>query len=135
MSSIVYIACPYMSDKQSVINHRVRVATEYAARLSFLNVPAYSPLTYTSPLIQFPYYRIAEEFWYKHGLTMLHQCGFLHVLLLEDWTKSRGIRLELEAAKELNMPTHSIMCEDRTQQIEFSAYVSSAKDLLECMDE
>ena len=93
---MVYVAAPFWHENEAVRNYRRRKAVEYSERLFHKGVPFYSPLLYSE---RFKEKKASEGYWVEHGLRMVDVCDVMHVLCLEGWEDSGGIKGEIEKAE------------------------------------
>jgi hypothetical protein len=95
---MVYVGCPYWHEQEQVRNYRRRKAIEYSERLFKIGVPFYSPLMYSE---RFSKNNAKEGYWLRHGLKMVDVCNEMHVLCLDGWEDSGGLRGEIARAEKL----------------------------------
>ena len=97
---LVYLACPFWHDDPEIRAYRRNKAIEYSERLFAKGIPFYSPLMYSE---RFKERKATEGYWINHGLRMVDVCDEMHVLCLDGWEKSSGIKGEVAKAKERNV--------------------------------
>lgn len=97
---LVYVAAPYFHDDESVRNYRRRKAIEYSETLFRRGINFYSPLLFSE---KFAKNTAREGYWLNHGKMMVKACTEIHVLCLEGWEKSGGIKGEIEVAQEIGI--------------------------------
>lgn len=94
---MIYIACPYSHPDPVVRAYRVRAATIYAAQLSRAGRPCFSPLSHSAPIVEAGGSE-AWQYWLHVGLRVLvPACREMHVLCLPGWTKSQGVKTEIQS--------------------------------------
>ena len=101
-----YIACPYWHEENKIRLQRVAESTKYASHLIKKGTEKfipYSPLTHNQPLEEETKGTITQNEWYTHGLALLKGCKEMHVLAINGWKQSTGIRLEIIQAQENNI--------------------------------
>jgi hypothetical protein len=94
---MVYVAAPFWHESVEVRAYRRRKAIEYSERLFHKGVQFYSPLLYSE---RFKDKKAKEGFWIKHGLKMVDVCTEMHVLCLDGWEHSSGIKGEVSRAEK-----------------------------------
>lgn len=109
---LLYIAAPFTSKSAGVQKHRANVAQMALDVATTFDALAYSPLNHLHDMM--PRFsllsddvleeRDAASWFYAHGLGMLRRCDALVVLTLEGWTESVGVRMEIDAARQLGIP-------------------------------
>jgi hypothetical protein len=99
---INYLACPYTHADEHMEQRRYEQVTAIAADLMRQGLVVYSPITSMHYLAR--RVKVNEIDWLQHDLTILARCDKLIVLQLEGWEGSGGIRCEIEAAEEHNIP-------------------------------
>jgi uncharacterized protein YdaT len=100
IDKLIYIACPFWNDQDSVRDYRRKKAIDYSTVLIKKGYLVYSPLIYTE---RFAKDKTKEGYWIKHGIKMVEVCNEMRVLCLEGWQESKGVQGEIEKAKELNI--------------------------------
>ena len=122
-NELVYLACPYRSDSQTVKRQRVNMAERFELALRAGGFYVYNPLaasvawrSYGDPPHLMRPNRVFEmelfvkgfdwgdEYWLAHGLDMLGRCDRLAVLCIDGWDRSAGVRGELEHAFVHDIP-------------------------------
>jgi len=101
--SIIYLASPYTSDDVTVLNDRAEKAAEAAAVLMSLGHIVFSPIVHGHPIAQACPGLIPlkdHAFWMKQCTYWLHHSDKLAVLKLEGWQESKGVRHEIEVARD-----------------------------------
>lgn len=64
----------------------------------------FAPITYGHVLVGFKPMTISQEFWIGFCLTFLERADELHIYQMPGWDVSNGIAIEIEFAKEHNIP-------------------------------
>ncbi len=121
---MIYVACPFWHNNESVRNYRRRKAIEYSERLFHKGIPFYSPLLYSE---RFKAQKAKEGYWLSHGIQMVDACNELQVLCLDGWEMSGGIKGEIARAEERNIPVTYI-----TKHTRLSFHGSRSLTLAEC---
>jgi len=121
---MVYIAVPFWHENETVRNYRRRKAIEYSGRLFHKSVPFYSPLLYSE---HFKEKKATEGYWIKHGLRMVDVCDVMHVLCLDGWDTSEGIKGEISRAEARGAEVLSI-----TKHTRLSFHGSRTLSLKQC---
>ena len=64
----------------------------------------FSPITHCHPMTK--YYDLPGnwEFWCEFDRFFISKAECIHVLMLDDWESSKGVKAELGIARELNIP-------------------------------
>jgi len=107
-SYIIYIACPYSHPDKEVRDYRVRKATEAAATYVKAGQIVYSPLNHTHGIASFiDDDRLTQDFnfWVMYfDRAFMTVCSELVVVMASGWTKSRGVRYEIQYFKSRGLP-------------------------------
>jgi len=103
---MIYLACPY-----SHPNLVVRAARELAAsRWAALNPQTcyFSPLTHGVRLHNLNPSNGLN--WVERDLEYLRLCDAMHIMMLPGYLTSKGVQIELQTAKDMDIPISSIAC-------------------------
>ena len=101
---VVYLACPYTGDTERNMEKFCRTV----ARMQKLGTFVISPLFMHFVL---PYDSSLGKdwtFWRAYSSELMRRADELHILCLDGWEQSEGIRGEIEIAKELGKPVEHI---------------------------
>lgn len=107
---MIYVACPFWDEDEKIRVYRRNKAIEYSEKLFFKGKLFYSPLLYSE---RFKDKKQKENFWLNHGLKMVEVCTSMHVLCLEGWEKSNGIKGEVAKAETLGIDVKHIHSHSR----------------------
>ena len=105
---VIYVAAPYKHEDLVVQVNRVLEATKYAAALMDSGYAVFSPLSH-SKVVELQRTYGGQDNWYDLDLHLLGACSSLHVLVLDGWTTSKGVMLEIAEAEKLGIPVKYIM--------------------------
>jgi hypothetical protein len=98
MDKLIFISSPYSHGDKSIEKLRYELVSKYSAELVSNGIVAFSPITYGHTLVGFKNMRTDFEFWKNFCLTFLSKCDELHVLKIEGWDLSIGLKMEVEYA-------------------------------------
>lgn len=108
----IYIACPYSHPEPEIQKERFEDVTEYAAQLTglFTDRPlvVYSPITHSHAMQAIGGLEGGWNHWHHIDETFLKLCKEMHVLQLEGWEKSTGVKAEIKIAEENGIPVRYI---------------------------
>lgn len=104
---LVYLAAPYSDKDPAVVEKRIKEFLEIDAILTQQGIVTVSPL-YKHFLLHVGNIPGDWEYWKKYSLTLLEKCDAVFVLGIDGWDESTGVKAETEAAKECNIPVHSV---------------------------
>jgi hypothetical protein len=103
---MIYLAAPYTHPLEAVRTRRFHQVNEYAAQLTTAGLMPFSPITLGHTI--YPYMpeggRDNHGFWMERCIKALMDCSELMILLLDDWSGSRGVKHEFQAAVLLGVP-------------------------------
>lgn len=104
---MIYVAAPYWHFKAEVREWRVQETALFAAWLaSEPNNYVYAPTVFGHSMVsRVPGPIMNEQYWRDFGLVMLRHARRLAVLRLPEWEASKGLKREIEAAKQWKIPT------------------------------
>ncbi len=104
---MIFVACPYWHESEEIRNYRRAAAIKYSSRLAKLGVLNYSPLAYTGNK------SAPEVYWIEHGLKMIETCDEIHVLCLDGWRESSGVKGEIKKGERLELKIRYIEKHER----------------------
>jgi len=106
----IYLACPYTSHYKfgffNILHRWIRFwkVTKKASELMTQNYCVFSPISMTHPIAIAKRLPGHWEFWKKQDTPFIEWCDEFHILCLNGWNKSTGVKGELEEVKKLNKP-------------------------------
>lgn len=107
--AMVYLASPYSDADEGVRIERAQAAAEVMAKLLDKGINVYSPIVCIGGLAKYRKGQPTEyEAWDSICEAMIERCDSLMVLTLDGWQKSKGIRAEMEFAREIGMPIRGV---------------------------
>jgi hypothetical protein len=101
---VIYIASPYTHESKYIREERFKSVSYYTYLQIKEGKVVFSPITYGHTLTYFGDLPTDWEFWEKLCISFLDKCNELHILTLEGWEESRGIKMEIEYAKKKGIP-------------------------------
>lgn len=102
---MIYLGAPYSHKNPEVMLERYYKITEYTADLMKKGYAVFSPITYGKPIADLHDLPHTYEFWLSFDLKMLEACSEFWVLQLDGWEESKGLKAEIEFAKENKITT------------------------------
>lgn len=92
----VYLAGPYSHPDEQVRLTRERTLSKKCASLMLEGYVVFSPITHGHALLDFmPFETRTWEFWGSQDFEHMRACDEVHVLCLDGWEKSRGVKDEI----------------------------------------
>lgn len=108
----IYLAAPYSSDSELEKHWRFNCVNKKAAELMEKGYQVFSPISHSHPISNYvsTENNMSHDFWLRQDFWILEICNELHILQLDGWIESKGVRAEIKKANELNIPIiwHSI---------------------------
>jgi hypothetical protein len=101
---MIFVAQPYFSPDEEIIANRVKIGAAYCGALLKQGFKCMSPVMFGSTILLHSELPIDFSFWDKLSFSYLAKCDVLHVLTINGWDKSRGVKAEMEYAKKNDMP-------------------------------
>ena len=98
----VYLACPYSHLDKTVMEDRFERVCEKAAELMEMGYIVFSPISHTHRIKEYTVYGNKWEFWKKQDFPFIEWCDEFHILCLDGWKESVGVKDELDYANLLN---------------------------------
>ena len=104
---VVYLACPYSGDEATKAV-RMEKFCRTVAKLTKLGTFVISPLFMHYVLPHEPSLGHDWSFWKNYSRELLSRSDEFHILCIEGWDQSEGIREETKLAEELGKPVEKI---------------------------
>lgn len=106
----LYLAGPYFNPDASVRAARARAYAAATSVLQLMHFSVFSPISQGHATHEFLPEEVSHDhdFWMRQDLPMLKLCDVMVVLLLPNWQKSRGLREEVQVAKDFDKPIRLI---------------------------
>jgi nucleoside 2-deoxyribosyltransferase len=101
---VIYLASPYSHPDPAVRRRRFKAACRAAAALLKQGLDVYSPIVHSTPIAACGIDDMDHAFWMRVDKPYLDWCRMVMVLKLDGWRQSRGINMELAAARRLKKP-------------------------------
>lgn len=98
----VYLASPY-SGTTDQREQRLVAVCKAAADMMERGIVVYSPIAHGHTVSQYMP-DMSHQFWMDQCLPMLRRAERLAVLRIDGWESSKGVALEIEFAKNNNIP-------------------------------
>lgn len=98
---LVYLASPYSHKDPKVIHKRFEDAMRACLWGWTKGYLVYSPIFYTHLLDVALDCTVPHTYWVEFGLRMIDNCDQLWALKLRGWTKSVGVKYEINYAKSI----------------------------------
>lgn len=110
IDKLIYIAVPYSEGNASLElrEYRYNAVTKYAAFLTEEGYQVFSPITQSHPISLLMDKPVTWEYYEKYDTRMLSFCTELHVLMLDGWNNSVGVKKEIELARKFGYNIHYI---------------------------
>jgi len=101
---ITYVAAPFNDPDENVMKSRMKISTNYMAKLLSEGKHVVSPLL-LEPLLYLEYKMPTEYlFWKRYCDDLINVSDELIVICLPGWTKSQGVTAEIARAIERQIP-------------------------------
>ena len=98
-----YLAGPYSHVEPAIVALRYECHRQCAAELIKRGRVIYSPIVHGHNLLpELAHWRHRE--WLDYDLKILAKCSSVIVLMLDGWLESKGVKEELEFARERGLP-------------------------------
>ena len=106
MSQMIYLASPYTHDDAAIRNLRYQQAKRAVILLMKIrkDVTVFSPIVYAHPLVMGNEIESNFDYWSDFDIEILNICDSIIVLKLVGWKHSKGVSLEVIAAKKQGIP-------------------------------
>lgn len=104
MKKLHYIALPYSSKDEKVIEHRINKFCELDSKLNMQGIQTVSPVLKHLLFTNHKEMPRDWEFWKDLSYILLSKSDFLVVFKLEGWEESVGVKAEIIYAHNNNIP-------------------------------
>jgi len=94
----IFLACPYTGTPEEM-KARFAVVTKYAGELMSLGKIVFSPITHGHAISKFASVPLTFEFWRNLNDSFIDWCDEVHVLCLDGWKESAGVKHEMQYAR------------------------------------
>lgn len=109
---IIYVAIPFSHPDEHIRNERFEMANKYAARLMLQGRIVFSPISHSVPISKHIGNPNDSDFYVKQDLFWLKYCNEMHVLMINGWETSKGIKKETDFALGNDINIKYITLED-----------------------
>jgi hypothetical protein len=104
----IYLATPYTHTDPDIREFRFHEINVVAAHIMKSGIYVFSPISHTHPIAVAGDLPIDWSYWENYDRTFLEWCDELWVYCSEGWEESKGVRVEIEVAKEMEKPVRFI---------------------------
>lgn len=109
----IYLASPYSHPDHEVRQGRYHAACRKAAQYATKGIAVFAPIVHSHPLV--PYMPAEQcmdfDLWMKLDLPILKDAAEIHVLCIEGWRESRGVKREVEYADLNGIPIKHVFAD------------------------
>lgn len=102
---MIYIASPYSSPIPELVTQRVAQVTAFVDQMIAQGFVAFSPIMYCHPIAKRLAVGTSAGDWMAFNMDMLRRAEATYFLRLPGWENSRGMSIERNVCKMLNMAT------------------------------
>lgn len=106
---MIYVASPYSHHDDDARHHRYVEVRDYMGGLYERGILAYSPICHCHPIAE--EYELPKDFsfWAEMDERILSVCTEVHVLELDGWEYSAGVKAELAIADKMGLPVKYVV--------------------------
>ena len=102
--AFIYLASPYTDKSDLIMHNRYLQVAEITAQLLNRGIHVYSPIVHCHELAKRFSLPRDFDFWQRYNEAMLEMASALHILQLEGWNNSKGVRKEIGFATSNSIP-------------------------------
>jgi len=109
MMKKIYLACPYSHKDPAARAMRGEIVNIKAANLMMQGHLVFSPLSHSHSISAHCSVDPCDhDFWLRQDLWILAICDEMHILCLDGWRESKGIKTEIEFAEKLGIDVRMV---------------------------
>ena len=122
---MIYLASPYSSPDDTIMESRFHEVARCAARLMAVGVHLFCPITHTHPIACAGELPRGWDYWQQFDYWFISRCDALVVVRMDGWEESKGVEAEIQIAHQCGIP---VLYVDSGEQIvdQFFAQVTAA---------
>lgn len=94
----IYLASPYTHESEVEMERRYELACQACAEYFKVGKVVYSPIAHWHPIAVRFDLPLKLAAWMKQNKALIQQCLEIHVLCIEGWKESKGVRWEMDVA-------------------------------------
>lgn len=103
MSKKIFVAGPYNTPDTTVKDYRMNTIKDYCVKQFLEGNSPISALLMGLVYAEHSALPTDTDTWRTFSETLLKGCDELHVLMLDGWDKSSGVKSEIDSANKLNI--------------------------------
>lgn len=106
----IYLASPYSHPEKLVREMRYMAACKKTAEYATKGIAVFAPIVHSHPVADYmdEADRMNFDLWMKMDLPILRFASEMHILCLDGWRQSRGVKRETEFADSLGIPVRQV---------------------------
>lgn len=93
---MIFVSAPYYHFEKDIIEKRVAIVSKYCGKLLNDGIIAFSPVCFGHQIVKYCSLPNDFNYWDKFSITLLSKCKEMHVLQIDGWEKSKGVKAEIE---------------------------------------
>ncbi len=114
---MIYLASPYSHDDPDVKESRFQAVCKQTALMLKAGILVFSPIAHSHPVASYGM-KGSYDVWQRFDESMIERCDEVWVLMLDGVEGSVGIKAEMEYARKLGRPVHTIMPGQTKHQVD-----------------
>lgn len=127
---LIFVSTPYSHEDEDVKMDRQLTVKAYVAKLMNEGLFAYSPIASCLDLAKKHDLPTDWDYWNNYCEAMLERCDIMHVIMMEGWDVSTGVKEEIAIATELNIPIIYMIPDDT-----FLQHYNSHKRMMKAIED
>lgn len=113
-ADVTYLATPYSHPDPKVVEYRVWLASRITGLLMQKGHAVFCPISHSHSIVlanpEMP--RFDQEYWMRFDRPFISACSKMVVPKMDGWETSKGVKMEIAIASELNKPVELIEVEE-----------------------
>lgn len=101
---MIYLASPYSHPDKTIVKTRVGLTMQCTAALIRGGHYVWSPIVHCHEMAGLYEMPTDAEFWRAYNFSFIRRADAMYVLKIPGWDESKGIKMELDLAREIFLP-------------------------------
>lgn len=105
---MIYLASPYSHKDPLVVRTRFLLTMQATAALIKQGHFVWSPIVHCHEMAERHTMPTDAEFWKSYNFDFIRRADAIFLLAISGWDQSKGVAMELDLARDLNIPVKAV---------------------------